>query len=42
MLSKLRSDGGDNRHLGLGKCISEPVAISLQKSSINHRNNRYL
>ncbi len=36
MLSKLRSDGGDNRQLGLGKCISKPVAISLGKSSINH------
>ncbi len=36
MLSKLRSDGGDSRHLGLGKCISKPVVISLGKSSINH------
>jgi hypothetical protein len=37
VLSKLLSDGGDNRHLGLGKCISKPVAISLGKSSINHK-----
>ncbi len=42
MLSKLLSDGGDNRHLGLGKCITKPVASSLGESSINHRNNRYL
>jgi hypothetical protein len=42
VLSELRNDGGDNRHLGLGKCISKPVAISLGKLSINHRKNRYL
>jgi uncharacterized membrane protein SpoIIM required for sporulation len=33
VLSKLLSDGDDNRHLGLG---------NLGKSSINHRKNRYL
>ncbi len=39
MLSKLHSsgDGGDSRQLGLGKFISKPVAISLGKSSINHK-----
>jgi hypothetical protein len=34
VLSKLRSDGGDNRHLGLGKCISKPVAISLGNQAL--------
>jgi hypothetical protein len=34
MLSKLLSDSGDNRHLGLGKCISKPVASSLGKQAL--------
>jgi hypothetical protein len=32
----------DNRHFEFGKCISNPLASSLGKSSINYRTNRYL